>query len=260
MISAYLADKIVQKVFSGTGFTISATYVSLHTGPPDSSGSNELTAGSEGGSYSRKVCSWDSAMPRTNTTVLTWTNTPFALVRYFGIWDAASGGNFLLGGPLAVPIYLVLGESARFSAGRFRVNALVGFSDYLAPKILGKIFNSTDFTVGAVYPSLHFGDPGGTGLNEEQPFDNAGPRAGPIVVWGSFGTPTLSGETWTSTFSGGATPGWSEMAAGTYTHGGFWDADSGGNFLWGGAFSAPYVHSTGAADIVAPLMAVQLNG
>src|SRR5678815_5351351 len=77
MLSSYLVAKIVDKVFKNTNFTVTVPYISLHTASPGNNGANELTAGSEGGSYSRQACaSWDSATPRANAATVTWTNTP----------------------------------------------------------------------------------------------------------------------------------------------------------------------------------------
>lgn len=249
MLGSYLVAKIIDKVFKNTNFTVTTPYISLHTTPgPGNNGANELTAGSEGGAYARQACaSWDSATPRTNVSVLTWTNTPFAAATHFGIWDAASGGNYLMGGALSIPVTLFLGETARFSAGRLKVNCEGGASDYLKPKILDKVLKNTDFTVTAAYLSVHTGDPGGTGASEQ-----GGSGTRPLIDAGTwtFNSPTFSSPTWTVQVDiNVADASWTNMPNSTYTYIGAWDANLAGNFLWGGAVSSPLT-TTGGNSII----------
>lgn len=84
-----------------------ATYISLHTGDPGTSGASEVT----GGSYARvQVNAQGGATPRWNSAAsAAMTNDgtiPFpegggdASVTHFGLWDAATNGNFIRGGAL----------------------------------------------------------------------------------------------------------------------------------------------------------------
>lgn len=77
------------------------------------------------------------------------------------------------------------------------------------------------FSVKATHASLHTASPGTTGANEH--------------VRGAI--------TWTTGSSDGIVTGTCSLSVGagvTVTHGGTWDAASGGNFLSGGALSASY--------------------
>lgn len=84
-----------------------ATYVSLHTGDPGTTGASEVT----GGSYARVQVNanggaspaWNSAAGAAmdNSGAITFPEGGAdASVTHFGIWDAASNGNFIRGGAL----------------------------------------------------------------------------------------------------------------------------------------------------------------
>jgi hypothetical protein len=92
-------------------------YISLHTGDPGNSGSNETSvAGYQRASYQRTLFSSGGSnfFPWTKTqgsslAPTTWTNyssISFATVSgsdtitHWGIWTALTGGGFILGGPL----------------------------------------------------------------------------------------------------------------------------------------------------------------
>lgn len=75
-----------------SGLTAVASYASLHTAEPNTSGSNEVT----GGSYTRESISWDSA---TNGTAVSSAPIVFDVpgtttITHLGYWSAASGGTF----------------------------------------------------------------------------------------------------------------------------------------------------------------------
>lgn len=100
-----------------------------------------------------------------------------------------------------------------------------GISNYLENKILDKVYRNVDFTVSAVYVSLHTSDPGETGANE--------------VSGGGYARQSAT----FTTASNGATENsstieFTNMPATTVTHVGIWDAASAGNFLWGGALTS----------------------
>jgi hypothetical protein len=110
----------------------------------------------------------------------------------------------------------------------------MSMSNYLEENFLNAAFNETSFGVtGDPFISLHDGDPGETGANE--------------IVGGSYGRQQTS----FAAASGGAV---SSDAAANYTdmpecksggangqlsHVGVWDAETNGNFLWGGALETP---------------------
>ncbi len=121
-MSVYLEKKILDKILRGTDFTISTVYVSLHTGDPDATGANEVA----GGSYARQQANhsgWNAAAmatlgsQSTNVNDLTYTAMPACTITHVGIWDAVSGGNFLMGGPTIVDSDVSASESFVLSAG-----------------------------------------------------------------------------------------------------------------------------------------------
>lgn len=82
-----------------------ATWISLHTGDPGTTGANEVN----GGNYARVQVNaqggaspaWGTASNRqmTNSGAVTFPQGGGdAQVTHFGIWDAQNGGNFIRGG------------------------------------------------------------------------------------------------------------------------------------------------------------------
>lgn len=92
-ISNYLENKILDKVFRNTDFTVSTPYISLHTADPGETGANEVT----GGSYARQAASFSAASGGNtkNTANITFTGMPSCTVVGIGIWDSSTGGNCL---------------------------------------------------------------------------------------------------------------------------------------------------------------------
>lgn len=109
----------------------------------------------------------------------------------------------------------------------------MSISDYLEAKILQEVFNNTDFSpVATVYGSLHTADPGETGTAE--------------VTGGTYARQSVAFTTGTAgTCSNSGTISWANMPAGTVVGVGLWDADSSGNFLWGGTLTANKVTNLG---------------
>ena len=116
-ISNYLEEKILNKVFSNTDFTVSSIYVSLHTADPGETGASEVT----GGSYVRKVATCDAAANPAGTTQhrgnIQYTSMPAVTVTHVGLWDASSGVNFLWGGSLVAPKTLNSGDTFQINTG-----------------------------------------------------------------------------------------------------------------------------------------------
>jgi len=93
-------------------------YVSLHTGDPGDTGANEVS----GGGYARVAvpvgdASWfapvavgNEVQRITNVNAITFpvpTGANWGTVAFFGIWDAAVGGNYWEGGPVGAYTLLV---------------------------------------------------------------------------------------------------------------------------------------------------------
>ena len=101
----------------------------------------------------------------------------------------------------------------------------MALSTYIGNKILDAILNATTLTgITTPYISLHTGDPGLTGASE--------------VTGGSYIRKSASFEAAASKASQtDAVLEFAGMPAATVTHIGIWDAESSGNFLWGGTNS-----------------------
>lgn len=114
-ISDYLENKILDKIFRNTDFSVTAAYISLHTADPGETGINEVT----GGSYARQSASFNVAASgaTANSGVVDFISMPAVTVTHIGLWDAATGGNFLWGGALAASKTTNSGDTFRIPAG-----------------------------------------------------------------------------------------------------------------------------------------------
>lgn len=124
MISAYLEELVLNKVFAGEDFEIDALYVSLHTAEPGREGTHEV----RGGGYERRALSF---VPVAAGVVLSgkqisFTGLPSVTLTHTGLWDAQVGGNFLLGGKLRDQKGLNAGDTFTFRVGRIAARALEG--------------------------------------------------------------------------------------------------------------------------------------
>lgn len=119
MISIYLRNKLLDKIFGGTNFTFNV-YVSLHTASPGTTGANEVT----GGSYARVlITQWSSASSAslTNETSVLFASMPATTVTHVGVWDASTSGNFGMGGPLDSSVVVGSGQSVALTVGEVTV-------------------------------------------------------------------------------------------------------------------------------------------
>ena len=109
----------------------------------------------------------------------------------------------------------------------------MSISNYLEEELLDQIFNNLAApAITTPYISLHTADPGETGASECT-------GGSYIRKAGSFGA--ASG----GAISSDAALTFPSMPACTVTHVGVWDAESSGNFLWGGALTASKVVNSG---------------
>lgn len=77
--------------------TKAAKYISLHSASPGTTGANEIS----GGSYARQPTTWGTISAGAVTGSQVTINVPAGTtVVYWGIWDAATGGNYYDGGQL----------------------------------------------------------------------------------------------------------------------------------------------------------------
>lgn len=79
-----------------------AVWASLHDGDPGTTGANELTGGSP--AYARKQLTWGTAAAGAVSAGLVTFDVPAgATVDHFGLWDAATAGNFFGGNAVSNP-------------------------------------------------------------------------------------------------------------------------------------------------------------
>jgi hypothetical protein len=81
-----------------TAIKTNATFISLHTADPSTTGANEVT----GGSYARVATTWGSVSGGSVTGSAATLNVPSGTtITHWGLWTAGTGGTFYYGGALA---------------------------------------------------------------------------------------------------------------------------------------------------------------
>ena len=80
-----------------TAIGAAATYVSLHTADPGTTGTSEVS----GGSYARVQTTWGTAAASSMAGSQVTINVPASTtIQFWGIWTASSAGTFYEGGAL----------------------------------------------------------------------------------------------------------------------------------------------------------------
>ncbi len=82
------------------GLASAATYISLHTADPGTTGANEVTGGSP--AYARKAATWGTAASgsRALSSAVVFDVPAGVSITHFGLWSAATSGNFQAGDAL----------------------------------------------------------------------------------------------------------------------------------------------------------------
>ena len=101
-------------------------YVSLHTADPLDTGGSEVS----GGAYARQgpvtfANAGNNPTVASNSAIVTFpaATGAWGTVAYFGLWDAATAGNFRGAGALTTPKAVNNGDTARFTAGSLTITA-----------------------------------------------------------------------------------------------------------------------------------------
>ena len=108
----------------------------------------------------------------------------------------------------------------------------MSISDYLENELLDAVFNNGSFAVAQPWVSLHDGDPGEDGANEV----NGGSYARQSGSFGAAASGAVAND---------ADIEFADMPTVTVTHVGVFDAETDGNFLWGGALTASKALTSG---------------
>ena len=93
-------------------------FLSLHSGDPGTTGANELS----GGGYARQAITWAAASGGSvgNAGTASFTTAGNVAVTYFGVWSAATGGTYYVGGALTAA---VTATTITVAAGAITVSA-----------------------------------------------------------------------------------------------------------------------------------------
>lgn len=125
--SNYLEGKLLDMVLRGAAFTPpSSVYFSLHTADPTDA--NVTSTEVSGGNYARKQLTQGFAVSSNGVTqnnasiVFNSPTANWGTISYFGLYDASTGGNLLLSGPLGAAKSVVIGDTVRFLAGTLVVS------------------------------------------------------------------------------------------------------------------------------------------
>lgn len=117
--SNFLENEILDHIFNADYVAPGTLHVSLHTADPGETGASEVV----GGSYARQGVTrgtgWNNAAAGLvdNANVIQYPDMPAVTVTHVGIWDAASAGNFMYGGPLSASQIVNVGNTFEFAAG-----------------------------------------------------------------------------------------------------------------------------------------------
>lgn len=107
--SEYILNKILDKVMRGVDFTVTRTYMALYEQTPYPAGAGAIA-------IPRKVVNWASAVDGVslNSSKVLMTGLTDQDVTHFGLFDAITGGHFLIPGELLTPVNVTGRTTIRF--------------------------------------------------------------------------------------------------------------------------------------------------
>jgi len=119
--SDYTENAIMNAIGNATAFSVATPYISLHTADPGETGANEVA----GGSYARQSGSFGASSNGTisNDAQIEFTSMPAVTVTHVGVWDALSGGNFIMKAALGASKAVNSGDTARILTGELDLSA-----------------------------------------------------------------------------------------------------------------------------------------
>ena len=137
--SQYLATKFLSW-YKNSSFPTALTnvYVSLHTADPGTAGTNNDSTASIIGNatrvgiaatgFSSVGAAGGGGFQVTNSGVCQITtsaqNSSGVTVTHFGLWDAATSGNFLASGSLTTNVDVQLGDTVQFNSGAMAIKVI----------------------------------------------------------------------------------------------------------------------------------------
>jgi hypothetical protein len=103
---------------------VTTAYVSLHTADPGDTGANEVS----GGGYARQGAvaftnAGNNPTVASNSAIVTFptATSAWGTISFFGLWDAATAGNFRGAGSVATAQPINIGDTARFLANTLTI-------------------------------------------------------------------------------------------------------------------------------------------
>ena len=107
--------RILQALFHNEPMGMERFYVSLHVDDPQATGDAEVG----GRGYKRQLVQFtlDGDKYAANAKIMDFINMPSASIVAVGIWDDATAGNYLFGGPVAIEKITNEGDTYRIRAG-----------------------------------------------------------------------------------------------------------------------------------------------
>ncbi len=120
-MSDYLEVALNNAVFNATSFSVTTVYVSLHTADPgDATGTSEVTDSGyvrKAGSFGAPVSGAGTCSNDAEVLFDALADVGTINLSYFGLWDAATVGNYLGSGTLATAKDFSQGDVPRFPIG-----------------------------------------------------------------------------------------------------------------------------------------------
>lgn len=221
-------NKVLSLVLRNTGWTVSGSYVALHTASPGDTGANEVSAGW----YVRKAATWNAATTSgaTNDGQITFDEVTGAglTITHISVWDAESSGNMIWWKALSSSRALAIGATPIIADDAITVTAGGGFSNYLIPKIIDHALGTAAYTSAAtVYLALYTSNPTAADSGSEATLGSYARQATAFDAPSSGVTQNTDEESFGTASSG----------PNTITHWGIRDAATTGNLLVFGAWN-----------------------
>lgn len=125
-VANYLEDKVLNKVFNNTDFTVATPYLALHTADPTEAGTTGEVSTGGGSLYARQAASFGvsaaGVVLNDADIVFAEAATNWGTITHVSLWDASSGGNCLWVGALSASKDVGIGITFRIVTGQLSVS------------------------------------------------------------------------------------------------------------------------------------------
>jgi hypothetical protein len=130
-LTNYGAQKLLGSLFGANAFSVPGTlYIGLFTATPSNlGGGTEVSSGgyarvalvNSGANWTGATNTWPSISANAGTVAFPSATGNWGVVGWFGIFDAASGGNLIWWGPLSTGVNVPSGDIYEFTAGNLQL-------------------------------------------------------------------------------------------------------------------------------------------